>query len=88
MSDKAIWKFPLLLIDAPQLVMMPEGAEILTAQMQGNSVCVWALVNTKAPTERRFFEIAGTGNRMPDANRRYVSTTQSGPLVWHVFERL
>lgn len=72
--------------------MMPEGAEILSAQMQGSTLCLWALVtvNTATPRTERKIEIIGTGNSMDSANRRFISTAQmlGGSLVWHIFERL
>lgn len=45
---RTIWKYPLAITDT-QNVMMPEGAEILSAQMQGDTLCLWALVNPDAP---------------------------------------
>jgi hypothetical protein len=88
MTKRTIWKYPLEITDT-QNVMMPEGAEILSAQMQGDALCLWALVNPEAPKQRREIEVLGTGNPAPDAKRRYISTTQmhGGALVWHIFER-
>lgn len=83
-----IWKYPLEITDR-QNVMMPEGAQILTAHMQGETLCLWALVNSQAPKQRRDIEIIGTGNPAQEANRKYIATTQmsGGALIWHVFER-
>lgn len=83
-----IWKYPLDLTDT-QNVMMPKSAKILTAQVQGDSLCLWALVNPDAPKQRRKIEILGTVNPAPDVNRRYISTVQmiGGSVVWHIFER-
>jgi hypothetical protein len=86
---RTIWKYPLALTDT-QNVMMPEGAEILTAQIQDRTgLCLWALVNSDAPKQRREIEVLGTGNHVPEAKRRYISTVQmvGGTLVWHIFER-
>lgn len=58
---RTIWKYPLKVTDT-QDVMMPEGADILTAQMQGVTLCLWALVNPDAPKQRREIEVLGTGN--------------------------
>lgn len=85
---QAIWKFPLTITDA-QTVAIPEGAEILTAQMQGGISCLWAIVKDDAPTTDRVIEIFGTGNPMwadMGVSRKYIATVQQGPLVWHVFE--
>ena len=85
---KTTWKFRLELADE-QTLMMPEGAEILSAQMQGETLCMWALVEPDAPKQRRVIEIIGTGNPASDTDRRYISTVQmcSGALVWHIFEK-
>lgn len=85
--NMAIWKYPLAITDL-QSVMMPVGAEILTVQMQGSQLCLWAKVNTVAVPKARRIEIAGTGHPIPDVGRRYISTVQQlgGSLIWHVFE--
>lgn len=83
---KAVWKFPLEISDT-QNVFMPPGAEILTAQMQADELCLWAVVTPGPMTERRTIEIVGTGNPMPEAERRYIATVQMGAFVWHVFEQ-
>lgn len=82
-----IYKYPLEITDR-QTIAMPAGAELLSAQMQGRTLCLWALVNPELPNELRTIEVLGTGNPAPEANRRYVSTAQmmGGSLVWHVFE--
>ena len=80
-----IWKYPLKLTDE-QVVRMPEGGEILTAQMQGGTLCLWVLVNNEAPAQGRTIEVRGTGHPAPNGCR-YIATTQMGQLVWHVFER-
>ena len=69
---RRIWKYPLEITDTQNL-MMPEGAEILAAQMQGDTLCLWALVNPDAPKQRREIEVLGTGNPAPDAKRRIGS---------------
>jgi len=82
----AIWKYPIEAVR--QSVPMPEGAQILAAQMQGETLCVWAAVNPKASTRPRVIEVIPTGEVVEDACRRYVSTVQmlGGSLVYHVFE--
>lgn len=82
-----ICKYQLSITDE-QDIMVPEGAELLTAQLQGGALCLWALVNPAAPKQRRIIEIIGTGNPAPAAERKYIATVQmaGGSLVWHVFE--
>ena len=84
---KTIWKFEL---DTAQFteIEMPTGAEILTAQIQNEVMCLWAQVDPEAPKETRTFEVAGTGTPLSDAPRKYIGTVQTsgGRYVLHVFK--
>ena len=86
---KRIYKYPLELTDT-QFVELPLGAEILTAQMQGDQLCLWAMVNTlpEAIKKNRRIEIIGTGNPVPTGDLKYISTIQieGGRLIFHIFE--
>lgn len=85
---KTIWKFPLQLV-SPQFIEMPDGAEILTVQSQGDVGCLWALVDPEMAVTPRYFEVFGTGQNVHTlSKRRYIGTFQQPPFVWHVFERL
>lgn len=69
---------------------MPQKAHILTAQIQGDELVLWAEVNPKNEVEERVIEIIGTGGPISDlkpAQRRtYISTFQLGWFVGHIFE--
>ena len=68
---------------------MPEGAQVLTVQMQHGVACMWAKINPEMSQEDRTFEVYGTGHELPDDPRLlYVASFQmeDGALVWHVFE--
>ena len=88
---KKIFKYPLETIDT-QFVELPLGAEILTTQMQGNQLCLWAMVNSSpdAIKKNRRIEIIGTGNPVPTGDLKYISTFQmlGGGLVFHAFENV
>lgn len=87
---KTIWKFPLAVV-SPYAITMPKGAEMLTVQRQGETACLWAIVDPDADKERRVFEAFGTGQHMHEdmgVSRKYIGTFQVPPFVWHVFERL
>jgi hypothetical protein len=86
MAD-TIWKFPLSLgIDLP--ITMPAGAQVLTAQVQNDRICLWALVDPSLPKELRYFEVLGTGQEFPHNERAYIPSLQIGNFVWHIFEKL
>lgn len=86
---KTIWKFELETTDR-QKVEMPIGAKILTVQTQNETPCLWALVNPERKERKeRYFEVFGTGHKIPlDLSREYIGTYQlkGGSLVFHVFE--
>lgn len=82
---KTIWKFPLELKDL-QNISIPEGAEILHCAIQSGGVFLWAIVDPSLPLQRREIEMIGTGNPIPEEERRYISTIIDGALVWHIFE--
>lgn len=88
--NKVIYKYPLE-VTAFQKVKMPVGGEVLTVKIQNEAPCLWALVDPKAKTENRFFEIFGIGNDIEynmGVKRKYISTFQmeNGMSVFHVFE--
>jgi hypothetical protein len=84
-----IYKYTLETTDV-QEIPMPEGAEILTVQMQFDEPQLWALVNPDNPPVTRVIETIGTGNPIREAERNYIGTyqLQGGRLVFHVFEQL
>jgi len=89
--NKTIYKYPLAVTDF-QEVLLPVGAEILTVQTQGETACMWALVNpNETQKEARNIEIFGTGHPIGydmGISRKYISTFQmhGGQLVFHAFE--
>jgi hypothetical protein len=85
-----IWKWTLSKTDL-QSLPMPEGAEVLSVQTQGEMPQLWALADEKAPIVLRTFATYGTGHPIPDGDNLsfFVGTYQlrGGELVFHVFER-
>ena len=86
--QQKIFKYPLAITDS-QTLMLPRFAEVLTAQVQGGALCMWAVVDaSESVHHERVVRIIGTGNPISppldnDADE-YVATVQ-GALVWHVF---
>jgi hypothetical protein len=85
---KTVYKF-VLCADNYQTVNMPPGSKVLTAQVQREKVCIWALVD---PNDTRRIDypvwVYGTAHPVTDAvSGRYVATVQlaGGALVYHVF---
>lgn len=86
---KRIYKYPLAIV-GDQAIPLPLGAEILTIQMQGDQLCLWALVDPSKQAATAYIEVFGTGHEITDAPRKYLGTVQQagGALVWHIFERM
>lgn len=82
-----IWKWPLQVTDRNAL-LMPEGAKLLDVQMQGETCCLWALVDESATEETRDIAIYGTGNPIPRIPGQYIATFQmyGGELIFHAFD--
>ena len=80
---KKIWKFTLT--QPLNAISMPKGARLLDAQMQGNVLVLWALVDPDAEKVIRDILLCGTGNTIHEAFA-YVATVQVPPFVWHVFD--
>lgn len=86
---RTVYKYPLSL-DREQTLKIPAGSNIISAQFQTGTLCVWAEVETVYPFEMRTVWIIGTGHELPPVQRapRYISTVQQlgGALVWHIYE--
>ena len=83
-----IFKYELEIMDF-QEIRLPRGAKILHIGGQHYRLFIWAMVDEDAETHPRWFEIIGTGHRMPERkeyDRKFLATTILPPFVWHVFE--
>lgn len=85
---RAVWKFELL-PKFPIDISMPSGAQILRTGFQGDSLFMWALVDTYAPLVVRSFCVFGTGHHIDDSEvgLKFVGGATVGALEFHVFER-
>jgi hypothetical protein len=81
---KTIHKYPLLSC-ATQSVQVPQGAELLSVQVQDNNIFFWALVQTARKSTSLRVEIVGTGLPANYSKEAYFGTVQLPPFVWHVF---
>jgi hypothetical protein len=84
-----IWKFPLTLT-ADQFVALPEGAQILTVDVDPHRTpipALWALVDDKAAHKPRRILMAATGAELDfDVPVAYFGTVNVGGFVAHFFE--
>lgn len=78
-----IWKYAIP-VESEAVVEMPEGAEILTVQLQDGQPAIWARVNGAGKRVPRTFRWRGTGHAANGVGA-YVGTVQAGPLVFHLF---
>lgn len=84
---KAVYKYDIPSFKASE-IQMPEGAQILSLQVQDGRPRIWALVNPEARPKAREFMVVGTGHEIERENIRHIGTWQQmdGALVWHLFE--
>lgn len=88
---KTIYKYT---FQGPEAIFdIAEDAEILTIQLQNNSVQLWALVDIDKPTTKRSFLGIATGLHLEtilESNeeiKQYIATVQlDNGLVFHFFE--
>lgn len=85
-----VWKATLQWPADSQQVAFPEGSQLLTVQMQGRSLCIWALVNPDMPPVKYDIRTCGTGHQVDPDVGSYLGTFQlhDGNLVFHAFGRL
>ena len=73
-------------------VELPRSAQILTVDLQGSEIKLWALVDPKRPMIKRRFRLSGTGHPIEEdmENLKYINTflVHEGAVVVHVFEVL
>lgn len=69
-------------------VDMPVDAKILTIQMQGPVMTIWALVDPGFVPAPRKMRIEWTGTGFVASDLEYIATCQdlSTGLVWHLFD--
>jgi len=88
---RAIHKYELRPI-TEQTVSMPGSARILCVQVQRDTPCLWALVDTDKELFDRTIITLNTGQEIepPGFEGEYIGTYQlmGGTLVKHVYEKL
>jgi hypothetical protein len=62
-----------------------EGMKPLHADYQGDSLFLWAEVETTAEDIDVPFRVIGTGFTLPSDNYKHFATVQNPPFVWHVY---
>ncbi len=87
---KRVYKYPVK-IDDIQSIDLPQGAQILSVQVQDGNPYIWACVNPSEESEPRRFRLYGTGHIIECENLlRFIGTFQlfGGRLVYHLFEEV
>ena len=63
---KTIWKYN---IQPVTTLLLPEDAEFLSVQLQGEDACMWFLVDDQKPKVRRVFHAYGVFHIFEEDNR-------------------
>jgi hypothetical protein len=69
-----------------QEVMIPAGAEILSAKNRSGKLCIWAMTDPDRPEEPRLISVVETGVKLANLNRKFIDTVNMGAFSLHVFE--
>jgi hypothetical protein len=82
---KQIWKFEIELVEDQEL-HVPGILRPLSVQMQGETLCLWGVVEPGKPNVVRHVRVVGTGHPFPDETEcEHIDTVQVDGFVWHVF---
>lgn len=69
---------------------MPKGSKVLSVHGQGDSICLWAMVNTDMLVENRNFIVGPTGVPISEPVDKLIFlgtvVMHEEQLVFHVFE--
>ena len=92
---RTIWKFLLEVKDGIQIVKMPSVSNVISVDMIGMKVSLWAIVDPDSIEVDRRFVVYGTGEAMHEnLFISYIGTCiqrsdfNMKPWIWHVFEVL
>lgn len=84
---RKIFKYPISVIPE-QNIKAPFGARWLDVQVQGEVLCLWAVVDPELIDSEYRISIKGTGVEISELempNIKHIGTVQMGSYVWHVF---
>ena len=62
---KTIYKYPVV-VDDEFTIYLPEGAQVLSVDVQQDEPQMWVLVDPAAPKTKRTFRVIGTGHPIDD----------------------
>lgn len=82
---KTIWKFKVPFMANP-IPIQAAVTKFLTAQVQKDTICVWAEVDTEKPENIYLLILVSTGDNIPE-NGEYIGTIQdkTESYVFHVY---
>jgi hypothetical protein len=94
LEKRTVWKFPFKYNEQIIELELPQNSRIIHTDHNNGEPCIWALVNPDNPTEKRIFQLLGTGNETElDINQEqlnYIGTLKGvgNGIFIHVFERI
>lgn len=69
-------------------IQMPQGARVISVQLQNGVPTMWAMVVTDMKMISHEFRVYGTGHELDTfaIQGKHLGTIQQNGLVWHIFE--
>lgn len=91
-SGNRIWKYQMPVKEQFEM-SLPEGAQIIRMAGENGYLWLWAVVNTEAPLETRYFKSFKAGGTMPDDMALHVFRGMAhiyiqAELMLYIFEDL
>lgn len=84
---RTVWKIRLQSIPV-ETVLVPDGAEFVHVEAQGNAPCIWFLCDPSKSIVKKQIATVGTGQGAPEDGRYLGSASlYNGDLMLHLFER-
>ncbi len=82
---REVWKYAIENKLMKKCFMIPAGAKLLHAGVQGKSTCLWFEVDIETKIFcKRSFEVVMTGEHVEHGD--YVGTVIYTPYVYHIYE--
>lgn len=81
---RVIYKYRLLL-DHEQTIMLPEGFQLLSLEIQDGYPWIWCIVNSANDFKPVNIKTYPTGMPMKHESLQYIGTIHKDGFVWHFF---
>lgn len=85
---KIIYKLQLNDFNTWNKILLPFGAQIISADNKNSIICIWYICNPENKLEERIVHVFMTGQELPEniASLKFINTVLINQYVFHLFE--